>query len=710
MTRVLPLKNFWLRLKDDTIVQTTLLFLAYYISAHLGLSLTSVNKFAALMWPPTGIALAFLVMFGHRLWPGIFLGAFLVNFLTGAPVLAALGIATGNTIEALIGLYFCTRGGSFDISMQRRIDVVRLAGGAALISTMFSATIGVGSLFLHGIISKEQLQQTWIQWWAGDALGALAVTPLILVFSSKTELRRLAWKEAPTWEQLCFLVVLVALSVFAFGGSESLRQLIGFPGLYSLVPVLLWACMRFGLRGSAVASFFMISTAIWYTSQGLGPFSGSHFFANMLHLMIFGIVFSIIGLFVGSVVAERETERETLQAREEELIQARKQAEAANQAKTLFLANVSHELRTPLSAVIGFSELSSRPDLSAAEKAEFLAVIQRNGSLLQTLINDLLDLSKIESQKMQIHISETALPELMKDIEVLLGPQARGKGLKFSVSVEKGTPLKIYSDPIRLRQILINLVGNAVKFTSQGSIHLVACLSHPRGEPTKLAFLIRDTGVGLKPDEASRLFEPFAQGATTKRAFGGSGLGLALSKRLAQLLGGDVVLDQSLPDEGSTFLVTVDPGPVKYSDVEFEVTSDEEPNRLNGIRILLTDDSTDNQVLVCRILQKAGATVDVASNGREALEKAREHKYDVLLMDLQMPVMDGYEATREIRSSGYKGKIFALTAFAMAEDRERCLADGFDDHFSKPVDKETLIRKLNVSRSPNYKSDSQGSG
>ncbi len=317
--------------------------------------------------------------------------------------------------------------------------------------------------------------------------------------------------------------------------------------------------------------------------------------------------------------------------------------------------------------------------------------------LLSNIINDILDLSKIEAGKMQIVVHEVALTEILTDTKTLLDLQAKDKGIALNIIIDQNVPEIIRTDPLRLRQILINIIGNAIKFTARGSVDVKIEREPNAKGRDRLAFIVTDTGRGISAEEAEKLFAPFSQvDVTSKRKFGGTGLGLVLAKRFANLLDGDVVLTRSTTDKGSTFTITVDPGPTLSAlpepgkEIKTAAFHGEHP-RLDGINVLLTDDSPDIQLVVSRFLKLAGATVDLASNGREAVEKTKQAHYHILLMDLQMPVMDGFEATAELRSDGYHGKIVALTAHTLSDDRERCLRSGFDDHLGKPVDRNVLI-------------------
>ncbi len=386
---------------------------------------------------------------------------------------------------------------------------------------------------------------------------------------------------------------------------------------------------------------------------------------------------------------------------ESELKQAKESADVASSTKSAFLANMSHEIRTPLGAILSFSELMIGQEMSSDERVRGAEVIRRNGSLLSNIINDILDLSKVEAGKLDIEKVAVHFDEIVNEVKSLLNLKATEKGIRFLVTADGAIPDVIYTDPLRLRQILLNIVGNAIKFTQRGSVEIKISLL-PIDGVMQLRFLVKDTGKGIKPEHAKNLFKPFSQeDVSTTRKYGGTGLGLVLSKKLANSLGGDVVLLESIPDVGSTFSITISPGDLKKvlfqnfetAPIDATVTKDEIPD-FSHLNILLVDDSLDNQLIVTHLLKRTGIKIDSANNGREGVDKALANSYDMVLMDLQMPILDGYGALEELKKMNYDKPIIALTAHAMKEERVRCLESGFSDHVSKPVDRQVLIKVI----------------
>ena len=395
-------------------------------------------------------------------------------------------------------------------------------------------------------------------------------------------------------------------------------------------------------------------------------------------------------------VAQDCTERKQA----EELLQRAKfAAETANRAKSEFLANMSHEIRTPMTAVLGFSDLLASNGLSSAERQEYLAGIRRNGIALIELINDILDLSRIEADKLILAPAVYPLQQIIDDVISTVAAGMTKKGLGLVVDYRWPLPETIRTDPTRLRQILVNLTSNAVKFTEHGGVRITIRCEHADYGSARIHFAVSDTGIGIPAEKIGERFQPFTQlDGTASRRYGGTGLGFAISKRLATVLGGGIEVASELC-KGSTFTLSIDAGSLQgvrmLQGPELPVAQEEGAScgeqipALHG-RVLLAEDVPDIHLVLGCVLRRFNLQVEIAEDGRAACQLAEKSQaecnpYDLILMDIQMPKMNGYEATQWLRQHGWQGPIVALTAHAMKGDREKCLEAGCDDYLPKPV-------------------------
>jgi two-component system sensor histidine kinase/response regulator len=399
---------------------------------------------------------------------------------------------------------------------------------------------------------------------------------------------------------------------------------------------------------------------------------------------------SIAGIWNG--YAMDITERKRLEA---DLAASQEAANAANRAKSEFLANMSHEIRTPMNAIIGLSHLTLKTDLNHRQR-DYLTKISGAAQSLLRIVNDVLDVSKIEAGQLQLENIRFNVHTIFDDLVSIVGHRIAEKGLELQMDVGPELPAYLLGDPLRLSQVLLNLTNNAVKFTPRGRVSVQARVVERIDDSVRVRFAIEDTGVGLTEEQAARLFRPFVQAdSSTTRRFGGTGLGLSISKRLVELMGGEIGVS-SAPGRGSTFWFTVLLARAALAEQAPAPASPVPPSNLAGARVLLAEDNPINQQVAVELLQGVGVMVDVAANGQEALNAVQARGYDAVLMDLQMPVMDGLQATQAIRAiPRFKGlPIIAMTASVMAGDRDRCLEAGMSDHISKPIGIEQLMGTL----------------
>jgi len=642
---------------------------AYFVSGKFGLSLALVNTSTTAVWPPTGIALAALLLLGPRVWPGIAIGAFVVNFTTTADVPSSVGIAVGNTLEAIIGARLVNAFANGSRAFDRPQDVLKFALLAALLGTVVSATIGTISLALSGLAASGNFGPIWFTWWLGDVSGALLVAPVFLTWSrwDVRELRsRLVERAA-----LMAAVVLTGFLVFAGGEPLSLSR---DPVAFLCLPVFVWAAYRFGPRETTAAALAVAIIAVWGTLHGFGPFARSDQNASLLLLQAFMGVTVVTSGMLAAAVLDRQRAETAVHIAEQRL---RALAEESARVREEFLSIATHELRTPLAGLRGYLQLAQQAlDRGQHDRVRsaFGAAL-RQSDHLAALIAQLLDASKAQAGALIVEPVTT-------DISDLVGRSVEAERLTSETHrwvTDIAPDLRANVDPVRFAEVVGNLLDNAVKFTPAGGTIMVRL----SGDTAEVRLAVADQGIGITPDRVDRIFERFYR-AHDDRGLGGLGLGLYITRQIVQRHGGEIAVE-SEPGRGSTFVVRLPRSTAEITPPPTE-RAREDPARAG--RVLVVDDDPDIRALVTEVLRDAGLTVASAKDGNEALAEAARMRPDVILLDKLMPGMDGTVFASVYRAAG-KGA--PIIAFCAARDAEQwAAAIGAVSYIGKPFDVKEL--------------------
>jgi signal transduction histidine kinase len=646
------------------IVTQLSLFAAYVLTAKVGLAFADINPSATAIWPPTGIAIAALVILGPGCWPSIFAGAFVANLLTAGNAFTSLGIATGNTLEALAAAVLIGRRADRAAIFSRASGVLRFVFAAA-VATPISATIGLVSLGLGGYAAWANAVPVWLTWWLGDLGGALLVTPLILLWSEK---QGDVWSAERELELVLLLGSLLATTYAVFSGP--LAASAGRPVEFLTVPFLIWAAFRFGPRETVTAATLLAFVATWSTLQ-----SGGH----LLTVQAFAAVISVTSLLVAALVVDRQRLLRAEQA-------ARRQAEDAVRAKEHFIAMLSHELRNRISTIATSVDLQHRQS-GPGDKDVARDIIARQVTQLTQVVDDVMDVLRMSTAPPPLERLPVELHGVVsRAVESLESP---GRPSSHWIEVT-GDAAWVSGDDRRLMQIVTNLLTNAMKFTPPGGL-VRATVTREGGDAQ---IVVSDTGIGIEADLLARIFDLFSQaGADENRRHHGLGLGLTLVRALVTLHGGTVEASSNGRNHGSTFTVripAIDP-PAVVPETRAPVRS-ASPIITPRRRVLIVEDDPDLREILSVALQASGHEVFVADNGPSAVDAIERHRPSVAIVDIGLPVFDGYEVARRARQTPHGRETFlvALTGHGDVASGERAEAAGFDIHLVKPVEARQL--------------------
>jgi len=649
-----------------------ILAVIYFISGKLGLMLASLHASASPVWPPAGIALATMILFGYRTWPAIFAGAFLVNVTTAGNVATSFAIATGNTLEALAGAWLVNRFAGGKNLCDRPQSVFKFALVAA-ISTIISPAFGVTSLTVAGFAEWRDYGAIWLTWWLGDATGDLVFAPLVLLWSVGSKRH---WNKKEAAEVGTLLLLLVLLSSIVFGGWIEISDR-NYPIAFICGPIVIWMAFRFTQRETGTGIFILSALAVWGTLLGFGPFVRGTENQSLVTLQSWIAVLTITAMALSAGMAERRRI-------EQELQQQKSVVETANRTKDHFLAMLSHELRTPLTPVISTLEsLETEPAQTEGTRSA-LAMIRRNIELETQLIDDLLDFTRIARDKMQLRFVPVDTHLAISNVVEICRAEVESKNLRVDLNL-RANKHHVAADAAKFQQIIWNLLKNAVKFT-RDSGEIAISSSNP--SPEVLMITVRDTGIGMEPDVMQRIFDPFEQGNRSfERRLGGLGLGLAISKSLAQAHGGTLTAQSDGRDRGSTFIFSMPPlSTAEIASVPGPTSSEALPQ---GLKILLVDDHEDTCAALEKLLVRRGHLVATTHNVRSAMEAAVRNKFDLLISDIALPDGSGMDLMMQLRAIS-KIPGIAISGFGNNGDIERSLQAGFSEHLIKPVKLENL--------------------
>ncbi|MBE8992443.1 MASE1 domain-containing protein [Nostoc sp. LEGE 12450] len=679
---------------------------------YIGLSMTFVGG-ASAFWPSLGVFLSGMLLIGYRVWPIIFLSDFIVSYifffknnLLISTIIPAVNLITPFVATFLIHKFIKRRH-----FLERSQDVFKFMV-LTIPSPLISSILAALTLCISGIAPWSIFSNICRTWLTSDSTGILIVTPLVLTWLQKSPSPR-SFHRRQIIELAFVLLSMMAIVRVAFSG--------GYPIEYMIIPPLIWTAFRFEARISTLAVLIMSAIAVFGTVKGFGSFA-KQLSPNesLILLQSFICVIAITTFVISAVTSEnqrsaiilRQTNDELerrVEERTAQLNEAKTVAEVANQAKSEFLANMSHELRTPLNGILGYTQILQRTETLSDKGYKGIEIIHQCGFHLLTLINDVLDLSKIEARKMELHPIDFHFPSFLEGVVEICRIKADQKVISFTYQPDSQLPVGINADEKRLRQVLINLLGNAVKFTDKGGVTLkVNVINHSSRVSSqetqqitnyKIRFQVEDTGVGMTSMQLQKIFLPFEQAGDIKRQSEGTGLGLAISQKIVYLMGSALEVESQI-GQGSIFWFEVELPEAKQWAASSRVMQQGAITGYQGKKrnILVVDDKWENRSVILNLLEPIGFELIEASNGQEGIDRAVTYQPDLIVTDLVMPVMDGFELIQYIKQSAQLKNvaIIASSASVFDSDQNRSLDVGADAFLSKPVVAETLLELLRL--------------